>query len=214
MGEMVFVTRFGYGPDEDGRPTDFEEDRRRVIEAIGDGADLVGHSYGAMASLMAAESALPRVRSIALFEPACFSLARGQAAIEAHVAAMSAAFADDALSDEEFFAAFLRSVGSQPPAGPLSDAARDSTRRLRVQRGPWEARLDPATISAVRTIVVTGGDSELSEATADALESLGAQRVVMPGTGHRPQDDPSANALLRRFWAAASSGTAHRSDRR
>jgi pimeloyl-ACP methyl ester carboxylesterase len=132
LGERVFVVRFGFGPNEDGQRTDFEEDRRRVIDAIADGAHLVAHSYGALAALMAAESALSRVRSIALFEPACFSLARGRAAIEAHVAAMSAALADDSLSDEEFLAAFVRSVGSEPPAGSLSDEARDSARRLRV----------------------------------------------------------------------------------
>lgn len=204
LGELVFVTRFGFSPDEDGRPTDFEEDRRRVIDAIAKGAHLVAHSYGAVAALMAAEAALPRVRSIALFEPACFSLARGRAPIEAHIAAMSAAFADDTLSDEEFFGAFLRSVGSEPPAGALPDVALDSARRLRVQRGPWEARLAPATIKGVPTLVVTSGESPLSEATADALEHLGAQRAVLPGTGHRPQDDPSANGLLREFWAAAS----------
>ena len=208
LGELVFVTRFGFGPDEDAQPTNFEKDRRRVIDAIAEGAHLVAHSYGAVAALMAAGSALQRVRSVAVFEPACFSLARGRGPIEAHIAAMSAAFADNTLSDEQFFAAFLRSVGSEPPTGPLSDTARDSVRRLRIQRGPWEARLEPATISAVPTLVVTSGESELSEATADALKHLGAQRAVLPGTGHRPQDDPSANELLRRFWESVGSGRA------
>ena len=206
LGELVFVTRFGFSPDEDGQATDFAEDRRRVIDAIAEGAHLVAHSYGAVAALMAAGTALERVRSIALFEPACFSLGRGRAPIEAHVAAMSAAFGDDTLSDEQFFATFLRSVGIEPPTGPLSDTARDSVRRLRIQRGPWEARLEPATISAVPTLVVTSGESELSEATADALEHLGAQRAVLPASGHRPQDDPSANELLRRFWESVGSG--------
>jgi pimeloyl-ACP methyl ester carboxylesterase len=208
LGDLVFLVRFGFGDGEDGQPTDFDDDRRRVVDALADGAHLVAHSYGAVAALMAAGSAPDRVRSVVLFEPACFSLARGRAAVEAHISEMSAALSDSTLTDEEFLSAFVRSVGGEPPPGPLSGAALDSARRLRVQRGPWEADLDRAVISAVPTLVVTSGESDLSEATAAALEGLGADRVVMPGTGHRPQDDPSANAVMRRFWAAASSGTA------
>lgn len=213
LGDLVFVVRFGFAKEEDGQPTDFDEDRRRVVEAMGDGAHLVAHSYGAVAALMAASSAPDRVRSVVLLEPACFSLARGGAAVEAHISAMSAALSDKTLSDEELFAAFLRSVGAEPPPGPLQGAALDSARRLRLQRGPWEADLDPAVIGMVPTLVVTSGDSELSEATAEVLESLGADRFVLPGTGHRPQDDPSANAVMRRLWAAASSGTVGRAAR-
>lgn len=207
LGEKVFVERVGFAPGEDDRRTDFEEDRRRVVAALDGGAHLVAHSYGAVAALMATEMAADRVRSVALFEPACFSLARGRAAVEHHIETMRAALEDEGLSDEEFLAAFYRSVGAGLPPGPLTEGARASARRLRRQRGPWEARLDPAIIGAVPTLVVTSGDSVLTESAAEALESLGAERVVLPGTGHRPQDDPSANTLLRRFWTSASTAS-------
>lgn len=203
--DLVFVERIGFAAGERDRPTDFEEDRRLVVEALGGRAHLVGHSYGAIAALMAAETSPDRVRSVVLFEPACLSLARGKAAVEAHVAAMSGALADASLSDEEFFATFLRSVGREPPSNLLSGTALESIRRLRLQQGPWEASLDPATVCQIPTLVVTSGGSPLSEAVADALEALGAGRLVIPGTGHRPQDDPSANRILQRFWVANGS---------
>lgn len=201
LGELFFVQRYGFRRGEGLQPTNFDEDQRRVLEAVGGAAHLVAHSYGAIAALMAAQAAPGRIRSVALFEPACYSLARGHPAIEAHVEAAEAALADQTLSDGEFLDRFLRSLGSKPPPGPLSGAAHESARRLRLQRGPWEAALSPAVIASTPTLAVTSGESELSEAVAEALEALGARRVLMPGTGHRPQDHPSANQLLLDFWA-------------
>lgn len=203
LGQLFFIERYGFRRGEERQPTDFDEDQRRVLEEVGGEAHLVAHSYGAIAALMAAQAAPDRIRSVTLFEPACFSLARGHPAIEAHVDAAGGALADPALSDEEFLDRFLRSLGSKPPPGPLSAAARESARRLRLQRGPWEAVLNPAIIASKPTLVVTSGESELSEAVAAAMAALGAQRVLVPGTGHRPQDDPSANQLLLDFWATS-----------
>lgn len=201
--DLVFVERVGFAPGEEGLSTNFDEDRRRTVEAIGSGAVLVAHSYGAIAALMASEAAPKRVRATVLFEPACLSLARGRTAVEHHVEIMQAALADPTLTDEEFLERFLASVGREasPPAGRLGESARTDVTRMRIQRGPWEADLDPVIVGAVPTTVVTSGSSELSEEVAEAMAELGARHMVWSGTGHRPQDDGRADALLRATFA-------------
>lgn len=199
--DVVFVERFGFGAAEFGRPTDFAEDRRRIVEALGEGAHLVAHSYGAIGALMAAAASPELVETIVLFEPACLSLARGRPAVERHVEIVQPALADAALSDEEFLDRFMASVGKPAPIRSLSDQARDDVRRLRAQRGPWEAELDGRVVATHRTLCVTSGASELSEDVAAALTDLGARHVVWARTGHRPQDDRRANAFLRAVWS-------------
>lgn len=200
--ELVFVERLGWGPGEEVLPTDFDEDRRRTVAALGNGAHLVAHSYGAIAALMAAEAVSALVRSLVLFEPACMSLARGRPAVEAHIAAVRAALDDQEMSDDEFMRTFLTSLGAPVPVDPLTEAGRANARRLRRQAGPWRATLDPSVISAQPTLVVTAGESPLSEEIAEALERLGARRAVIGGAGHRPQDTREANDLLQQFWAS------------
>jgi len=164
------------------------------------GAHLVAHSFGAIAALMAAQHAPDLVQSIVLFEPACLSLARGGPAVEAHVRAVEPALHDAALADEDFLRVFFVSLGQAAPSVPLSAADQTTARLLRLQRGPWEAELDPMVISAHPTLVVTSGASPMSEEVARSLTALGADHALAPGTGHRPQDGKEANALLRRFW--------------
>lgn len=200
--ELSFVDRAGYGPDEDPQKTDFAEDERRVREALATGGHLVSHSYGAIAALMAAWSAPERVRSIALFEPACFSLARGLPEVEAHVRAMQPVLDESqALSEEEFLRQFLQAVGAPPSAEPLTEEGRLLIGRLRLQRGPWEAALEPSIIRSQPTVVITGGETPLYEEVAGRLVELGAEHITVEGFGHRPQDSQEANPILRALWA-------------
>ena len=48
---------------------------------------------------------------------------------------------------------------------------------------------------------VTGGSRPLFEQTAEALERLGATRLVLPGAAHRVQDDPAFNVAVTTFLA-------------
>src|SRR5262249_59181238 len=65
----------------DGR-VDFERDAHDVAQLLGDGAHLVGHSYGGVVSLLAAAQRPDAVRSLALIEPPAFGGARGHPALE------------------------------------------------------------------------------------------------------------------------------------
>jgi pimeloyl-ACP methyl ester carboxylesterase len=73
--DAVFLTMPGYR-DESPTPTDMDAWVERVLGVDGE-LDLVAHSYGGIAAILAAARAPERVRSLTLFEPAAYSLARG-----------------------------------------------------------------------------------------------------------------------------------------
>lgn len=163
-------------------------------------AHVVAHSHGAITALALAASRPEAVLTLALFEPACMSIARGTAAVEEHVAALSpvvARAADPSLSDDDYARLFLHALGAPPPT-ESSDTARWS--RLRRLPVPWDTPVDLNAVGSVRTLVITGGWSDLQEDIALVLGAAGAERLVLEGFGHRPQDHPEATQLLMQFW--------------
>src|ERR1700678_2806029 len=74
--ELVVPDRPGHGRSPyPGRPDDAEADGAWVAELLGDGAHLVGHSFGACVALAAAAIKPSVVRSLTMIEPAMPKLA-------------------------------------------------------------------------------------------------------------------------------------------
>jgi pimeloyl-ACP methyl ester carboxylesterase len=185
-----------------------DEQRDAVLGALGDGGHLVAHSVGAVPALLAAGRSPGAVGSLALLEPAAFSATRGGPRVEAHVAAMSAVFAqaaDPRMRDGQFAVRFLTALGAPGAAiaDPGDPSLRSLGRRLRRSTPPWEVPLDRAVASRVPTLVVTGGWSPLYEEVGESLAAAGARHTVLAGYGHRVQDHPEANAVLAEHWRAA-----------
>ena len=191
----VFMERSG---DRD----DPQTDASRVLSALGPCADLVAHSYGALAAILAAARSSAQVRTLMLCEPVCMSVARGSARVEEHVTALAPVFAlanAPAVSDQEFGRCFLEALGGPAAAGTL-EALGALGRRLRATPPPWEVPV-PATIaSVVPTLVVTAGRDTMYDEIAQALKAHGAEHLVVSGFGHRPQDDPGAMLWMQSFW--------------
>lgn len=188
----------------DGVADDAARDARRLLEWLRarGGGHLVASSYGGNAAVIAAQTDPAAVRSLALLEPACFDLARGMPAVEEHVEAMTPVFevADDAsVSAREFSRRFAAAMGTEPTDVP-EEELRASVDRLRALRPPWGVGLRTQQGLPVRTLVVTGGWSPLYDETAEALVALGARHVALDGAGHRLQDDPRVDPLLRQHW--------------
>ncbi len=178
-----------------------EDQRNAVLGAVGDAGHVVAHSAGAVAALRAAEAAPDAVRSLLLVEPAAFAAARGGPAVEAHVAAMSAVFADaedPRVRDGQFAVRFLTALGAPGAAiaDPGDPSLRSLGRRLRRSTPPWDVPLERGVLSRIPALVVTGGWSALYEEVADALADAGAHRRVLGGYGHRVQDHPDFNGVL------------------
>src|SRR5215470_4593090 len=88
--------------------SDFEEDARDIAALLGDGAHLVGHSYGAIGALYAAALRPQAVRSLVINEPPAFRLLKGDAAADAIVAAQAALRRD--VEPRAFLEAFLDTI--------------------------------------------------------------------------------------------------------
>jgi pimeloyl-ACP methyl ester carboxylesterase len=101
--------------------SDFEEDARDIAALLGDGAHLVGHSYGAIGALYAAALRPQAVRSLVVNEPPAFRLLKGDAAADTIVEAQAALRRD--VEPRAFVEAFLKTITApgEPPPRPLPD---------------------------------------------------------------------------------------------
>jgi pimeloyl-ACP methyl ester carboxylesterase len=195
--EWVFLDRTAEGDDP-------ERDAARIVDTLSQRGrgHVVASSYGACAGVLATQRRPDLVTSLALCEPACFDLARGRPAVEEHIVAMEPVYAvagDPSISAREFSDLFAAAMGSEPLQLP-DDVLEREVARLRRLRPPWETGIDRDSGLPVRTLVVTGGWSPLYDETAEALASLGADTVELPGAGHGVHRDPRILPLLEELW--------------
>jgi pimeloyl-ACP methyl ester carboxylesterase len=175
----------------------------RILAALGDGGHLVAGSYGALAAMLAAELNSRLVHSLVLCEPACFSVARGCPAVDAHVAALAPVFAvagDRSVSNAEFSGRFAAGMGT--PAPDLApgrsgcDCRATAFHRAalgdRCERARAVARAQPGLDRRFGSHLRRGRDS---------LVALGARHVAPDGAGHRTQDRADGVAAIAEFWS-------------
>lgn len=195
--DRVFLERTGRGD----QP---ERDADRVIAALGGRGHVVGHSYGTVTAVLAAQRRPDLMRSLVLIGPACFDLARGGRRVERHISALAPVFAladDPQVSGEEFLERFAAGMGSPPPELDRA-TCEEVAARMRRTPAPWEIPLRADTLRLVPTLVITGDRWPLYTEVAEALAAKGAEHLVLPDTGHRPQDTEEGAEAIRRFHAA------------
>ena len=210
---LLLIDRRGFGASQPDGRVDFERDADDVADLLGDGAHLVGHSYGGVVSLLAAAQRPEAVHSLALIEPPALGVARGDPAVEQLIRNIEAA-ASATEDPAEYRALFLQGFGF--PAGPVSleGAELDAARASMTERPPWEAQipLDALSTAGLRVLLAQGDwcpapDSARALAGAafgavcDVLDQrLGATRAVFP-SAHSPQRlGAMFNDRLRSFW--------------
>lgn len=186
--------------DRDEAGDDPQRDAQRIVDVVPHGEEcvVVAHSYGANAAVLASQRCPELVRGLVLFEPACFDLARGWANVEAEIARMAPVFmaaTDPSVTDLEFSALFAATSGLAVPSLAAGELALQAA-RLRTLASPWNTGIDPSLGVPVRCVVVTSASSALYEDVAEALVVLGAQHLILPGSGHRPQDGVDVTALI------------------
>ena len=230
IAEIVLVDRHGFGstPDQGHAVLGWPLDAPAVVDVIQarSGAHLVGQSYGAVVSLLAASRRPDLIRSLVVIEPPLFGVASRHPAVARIDTALQPVVARAlSLSARDYLYAWAAGVMSRTPAqvdawtaswGPADWAAADASRR---ERWPGDAPVDLAALRAldVPKVVVSGGwpqpgaagpspAGEAFRAVADALaERIGAQRVEFAGSSHNPQleEAEAFNRLLRSTWAAS-----------
>jgi pimeloyl-ACP methyl ester carboxylesterase len=191
--------------------SDFEEDARDIAALLGEGAHLVGHSYGAIGALYAAALRPQAVRSLVVNEPPAFRLLKGDAAADAIVEAQAALRRD--VEPRTFVEAFLKTItapGAPPPRplpDPLPPALEQGARTTMLARPQADAEipLDALRRTSFPKLVTSGGHHPVFEGICDKLHSeLNTERAIIQGAGHNvPSTGARFNARLEAFLKSA-----------
>jgi pimeloyl-ACP methyl ester carboxylesterase len=214
---LLLVDRRGFGRSPGPDAGDFDVDAESIAQLLPNGAHLVGHSYGGVASLLAAAQRPDAVRSLTVIEPPALGLVRGDEAVEEFIKRVSAA-TNEAADPEDYTRRFFAAFGFPAPTEALEgEALRAATSSWR-ERPPWEAKLDLDALRAAPfpKLVVRGAwDVAPPEAQAigrrafhavcDVLvEELEAESATIPGVAHSvPRAGEPLNDRLRAFWESA-----------
>jgi len=193
--ELVLPNRPGFPPNPPIEHVDFERDAGWLARLVQPGDHLVAHSYGGVIALLAAPG-LP-LASLTVIEPPAFGVARGDPAVERWLEVAARLPRESVRAHLE---AFLPHVGA-PFAlpDPLPPELQQGAEAFYSERRPDEAVI-PLEPLPYPVLVVTGDHEPAFDAVADVLcARLGAERVVLPGSGHAVQRAPGFNAALETF---------------
>jgi len=215
--ELVFRTRSGYPPRPPLERIDFEEQAEELAGELVPGDHLVGHSYGAVVSLLAA-ARKPVLASLTVSEPPAFGVAPDDPAVREFMNGYAEILARGPLEPAEYLEAFLPLVGSRLPVGDrLPPAVEQGTRAAMAERPPNEAVIPFEELAAAPfpKLVISGGHSAAFDAVCDVIqERLSAERAVLPGAGHSLPRAPGYNDALVSFIERHPSGSSRAAGKR
>lgn len=192
--QLIVPDRPGHGKSPDpGRPDDAEADGAWVAELIGDGAHLVGHSFGGCVALAAAAKRPEAVRSLTLIEPAMHRLAISDPAVRKFMfrILLVSLFS---FSPETKALRVMKILGIPPEIRSRSD--KEELRRLGKALGrgklpskpELERELGIIARAGIPLLTVTGGWSEAFDVTGESVAALGGGwHVIVSSPHHFPQ---------------------------
>lgn len=212
--QLIVPSRPGYGDSPPLGGEDFEVHAGPIAELLGDGAHVVGQSYGAIVAMLAAARRPDAVRSLTLIESGSSSIARGRPGVDDYERRMGAiAAAPPADIDTLVRAIFAildpKAVLPTPLPPPLVRWAE----ALPTFRWPWEAVVP---VEALRRggfpiLAISGGGRAMYEEIADGLAAaLGAERAVIPGPHALQSIGAPFNARLEELIVRAENASATR----
>ena len=169
---LLAPDRRGYPQSPPAEGEDFLRDAEDITALMGDGAHLVGHSYGGLGVLFAAARNPEATLSLTLLEPAAFGLGQHHPAARALGGEVRRMWHDD-VPDERWVVDFLKAVGSDPDEFPpdFLAAALPLVPVFRGGRTMWDTELplDQLAHASFPKLVVTGAHSAGFDAICDEL---------------------------------------------
>ena len=209
---LVLPHRPGFGASPPLRRGDFELEAPLIADLLGEGAHLVGHSYGAVIALYAAALAPERVRSLTVSEPGCMAVAAGNPLVDAQIAGGDLLYRQAGeMEPVDFLRLFRGGVGSTNETPEhLTGELLAGARLVMRERPPWEASPPFSALRAApfSKLVISGGHSPVFEAVCDAVaERIDGDRAVIAGRRHNiPSTGPPYSERLHAFMNACESG--------
>ncbi len=190
---------------------DFELEAPLIADLLGDGAHLVGHSYGAVIAICAAALRPEAVLSLTVSEPGCLRVAAGSPEVDRQIAGGELLYARaPELDAQQFLLAFRGGAGvTRETPDELTGELLAGARMLMRERPPWEASPPWSELreAPFRKLVLSGAHSPVFEQVCDATaRELGAERDTVRGRGHTiPACGTAYNARLEQFLKGSRS---------
>jgi pimeloyl-ACP methyl ester carboxylesterase len=218
---LVVMDRRGFGcsPDLDNEEytSDYAVDAKDVVELLGDGAHLVGHSYGGVVAMLACAARPDLVMSLALIEPAAHMAAVDEDLVAEAIQQARAFMAQAKRRGPEEYLEQIFGASGRPrpePRAMLERAARSALH----ERPAWLADLPLSRLAAARMdkVVIAGKWDILPQGylqgTSDALrltslavaEKIKGKFIEVADAGHEVHRDQPVvvNKLLDQLWSA------------
>lgn len=206
---------FGASPDlESGEySSDYEVDAADVVDLLGEGAHLVGHSYGGVVAMLAAAACPEKIRSLTLIEPSALQAATEHPEVTEWVAAARVFMAEARTKPAaEYLKLNFEDIG-RPRPQPDAYLERAAASALH-ERPSWlaEVPLEPLTAGTYPKLVIAGawdlaeyepGSGAQLRLTARAVaRKIGAEHREIAGAGHDVHHDQpeTVNQLLDELW--------------
>jgi pimeloyl-ACP methyl ester carboxylesterase len=209
---LILPNRPGFGASPPLERGDFEAEAPLFAELLGDGAHLVGHSYGGVIALLAAARRPEAVRSLTVSEPGSLRLAAGNPVVDEMIRNGERLYRSPDLIPSEVFLRLFRSGAGSARETPeeLPEELARGVELLKRERLSWEAEIPVEELARAGfpSLVVSGDHSEAFEAVCDALAArLGAERAVIPGRGHTvPSTGEPYNRVLEDHLSSSEAG--------
>lgn len=222
---LELAERPGFGQSPSRGPEDMEADAVWIANMLGDGANLIGHSWGGAESLLAAARRPEAVHSLVLIEPALQSLLLGSPRIGADPALRASAEAFGgvimkAQTPADYALGFGSMLGAVDAGNAGSTAMgglqRDPERATQFGCSLLRARMAPPPVlraaaarikeAGVPVLVITGGWSPFFDAVGEvAAELTGGRHIVVQSPNHFVQlsSATKVNAAVDSFMRAS-----------
>ena len=207
--QMLVPDRPGHGQSPNpGRGDDAEADGEWVAELLGDGAHLLGHSYGGLVALAALAKRPEAVRSLVLVEPALLKVATKAPAVRKLVFSMARTMVLPYRPATK--AKRVMKLLGIPDVFALDKDDHDSLgKSLKAGKFPSRKTMN-AWLALVRErriplLTISAGSNAAFDATcAIVAEKGGGRHEIVPMPHHFPQWSPDVfNPLVADFWRAA-----------
>jgi pimeloyl-ACP methyl ester carboxylesterase len=206
---VVIPNRPGFAGSPPLQRGDFESEAPLFAELLGDGAHLVGHSYGAVIALLVAAMRPEAVLSLTVSEPGLLKLAAGDPVVDRMIERGELLYRSGGkVAPAEFLRLFRAGVHStHETPDELPDWLEHGAQLAARERPPWEAEVPFGVLAAAPfpKLVISGGHSPAFEALCDVVaERLASERAIIEGRGHTiPATGEPYNKLVSDFMRRA-----------
>jgi len=209
--QLIVPDRPGHGESADpGRPDDAVADGEWVAELLGDGAHLVGHSFGGLVSLAATAKRPEAVKSLTLIEPALLKVASHTPAVRKMLFGMATAMIlpysakTKALKMMKILGIPDEFALSKDDLENLGSSLKRAKLPSKKQMNAW---LDIVRERQIPCLVISGSSPGFQAVGDVSAATAGGAHAISPIDHHFPQwNGAPFNKLLTDFWTQADAG--------